>query len=250
MRALASICSICLTLLMLLPASAEPAAGLENALQNDARATADKARDAGRKPAAVLAFLGISEGMTVVDIWAAGGYYTEVLSLAVGATGKVYAQNPKRILEFRDGANDKALSKRLANNRLENVSRVDKAVPDLGIAPSSIDAAVTALNFHDVYNTAGQEASIAFAKAILTLLKPGGVLGVIDHEGSADQDNSALHRMQSRQVFDTLKAAGFEIGATTELLRNPNDDLGQMVFAADIRGKTSRFVIRAVKPVN
>ena len=250
MRATATIYAIIPCLLLSIAASAEPLAGLENALQNDARATADKARDAGRKPAAVLAFLGISEGMSVIDIWAAGGYYTEVLSLAVGTTGKVYAQNPKRILEFRDGANDKALSKRLDHNRLVNVIRIDKAFPDLGLLPASVDAAITALNFHDVYNAGGREKTIAFAESIFTLLKPGGVLGVIDHEGSANQDNSALHRMQSRQAFTTLEAAGFEIGGTSEMLRNPKDGLHQRVFAPDVRGKTSRFLIKAVKPAN
>ena len=65
-------------------------AALSAALSNSAsRADADKARDAGRKPAYVVDFLGIDEGMTVIDLIAAAGYYTEVLSHAVGASGKV-----------------------------------------------------------------------------------------------------------------------------------------------------------------
>lgn len=242
----------CFFLGLLLPISAvaEPVEALQNALQNETRATADKARDAGRKPAEVLAFLGVSKGMTGIDIWAAGGYYTEVLSLAVGATGKVYAQNPKWILEFRDGANGKALSKRLANDRLANVSRINNAFPDLGLEAGSIDFALTALNFHDIHNSSSEEEATAFAKAVLALLKPGGVLGVIDHEGSASNDNSKLHRGQSRQAFAILEAAGFEITATSEMLRNSADTLDQSVFAADLRGQTSRFVIKAVKPSN
>ena len=62
---------------------AEPAADLAVALASEDRAAADRARDAGRKPAEVVAFLGIGPGMTVMDLIAAGGYYTEVLSLAV-----------------------------------------------------------------------------------------------------------------------------------------------------------------------
>jgi predicted methyltransferase len=116
--------------------------------------------------------------------------------------------------------------------------------------PASVDAAVTALNFHDVYNASGRQKTIAFAESIFALLRPGGVLGVIDHEGSADQDNSALHRMQSRQAFATLEAAGFEISGTSEMLRNSKDGLHQKAFASDVRGKTSRFIIRAVKPTN
>ncbi|MBT3425019.1 MAG: class I SAM-dependent methyltransferase [Gammaproteobacteria bacterium] len=248
MRTKATLYCFFLGLMLSFSVSAEPVGDLQKALKNDARATADKARDAGRKPAQVLAFLGVSKGMTGIDIWAAGGYYTEVLSLAVGATGKVYAQNPKRILEFRDGANGKALSKRLANDRLANVSRINNAFPDLGLEPGSIDFALTALNFHDI--SSSEAAATAFAKAVLVLLKPGGVLGVIDHEGSADNDNSKLHRGQSRQVFAILEAAGFEIAATSEMLRNSADTLDQSVFSAGLRGQTSRFIIKAVKPSN
>ena len=111
----------------------EPAAGptaaapvdLGPLLASESRSEADRARDAGRKPERVIEFLGIKSGMRVVDIIAAGGYYTEVLSLAVGPDGEVIAQNPQSVLEFREGANEKAISARLAGNRLPNVSRVN-----------------------------------------------------------------------------------------------------------------------------
>ena len=221
---------------------------LSETLQNETRDAEDKARDAGRRPAAVIAFLGISEGMTVIDLIAAGGYYTEVLSLAVGQTGKVYAQNPQRVLEFRDGANNKALSKRLAGNRLSNVIRLDKEMDALGIEPNSIDFAMTALNLHDVYNGFGEDVAIDFAKTIFTLLKPGAGLGVIDHAGAPKQNNTELHRMQYSQATEVLEEAGFNIEATSDLLRNSDDSMDKFVFHPEIRGKTDRFLIRARKP--
>ncbi len=78
--------------------------GLSSALADTSRSEADRNRDAGRRPADVIRFLGIKEGMSVIDMIAAGGYYTEVLSLAVGPEGKVYAQNPEWLLKFREGA--------------------------------------------------------------------------------------------------------------------------------------------------
>ena len=221
---------------------------LQEALQGESRAAEDKARDAGRKPVEVLAFLGVEKGMTVLDVIAGGGYYTEVLSHAVGPAGKVYAQNPKRVLEFRDGANDKALTKRLAENRLPNVIRLDREIADMGLEANSIDFALTALNFHDVYNAAGKEAAKDFAGVILELLKPGSVFGVVDHEGRASQDNKQLHRIQGSLVIEVLQEAGFEVEATSDLLRNPEDSMDDFVFAPDIRGKTDRFLIRARKP--
>jgi len=104
------------------PTAAEPMAeapaDLSILLANSSRSAEDQARDAGRKPAAIIEFLGIKPGMRVLDVIAAGGWYTEVLALAVGPDGHVVAQNPPVILEMRDGANEKALSARLAGNRL------------------------------------------------------------------------------------------------------------------------------------
>ena len=140
-------------------------ADLADGLASESRPAEDRARDAGRKPAEVLAWLGIGPGMTVMDLVASGGWYTEVLSIAVGPDGRVYAQNPPTFLEFRDGYYDKAMAERLAGGRLANVERVDHDVQDTGLPAGSLDAALTALNFHDVHNMAGDEAAAGFLAA-------------------------------------------------------------------------------------
>ena len=169
-------------------------ANLEMALASESRSERDRARDAGRKPAQVIEFLGIGSGMTVVDMLAAGGFYTEVLSLSVGSEGKVYAQNSARMLQFRDGANEKAISTRLAGGRLANVERLNKELSGLGLEENSIDAVITALNFHDIYNSAGPDAALGSSKIIYSILKPNGVFGVIDHQGNSGNDNASLFR--------------------------------------------------------
>ena len=73
--------------------SALDMAALERAMANPDRPAADKERDASRKAPAVLDFMGVEPGMTVLDINASAGWYTEVLSYAVGSDGKVYMQN-------------------------------------------------------------------------------------------------------------------------------------------------------------
>ena len=86
------------------------------ALASPERSAEDKARDAARKPIQVIQFLGIKTGMTVVDVLAGGGWYTQVLSAAVGPAGKVYSQNPDFIVKrkgFMD--HEKALVARLGN---------------------------------------------------------------------------------------------------------------------------------------
>lgn len=221
---------------------------LSGKLAGGDRAEADKARDAGRRPAEVVTFLGIKDGMTVIDLIAASGYYTEVLSVAVGSKGKVYAQNGDFVLKMREGANEKALSARLANGRLPNVERVNREMTDLGLAPGSIDAAFTALNFHDIYNRGGPEGAAGFLASVKVVLKSGGVLGIVDHDGNPENDNKELHRMMKADAVKALTDAGFELVAEGEMLRNPKDDRTKMVFAEGLRGHTDRFVLKARKP--
>jgi len=229
-------------------AAAPTAEEVEARLVAGRRPAADIARDAGRKPAEVVAFLGIEPGMTVVDLIAAGGYYTEVLSWAVGPEGKVYAQNTRFSLELRGGANDAALSARLAEDRLPNVERLDRELGTLGLAPGSVDAAITALNFHDVYNGSGPEAADAFLASVYAFLAPGGVLGIVDHAGGVG-DDEALHRIDEALAVAAAQRAGFAVEATSAILRNDEDDHTRSVFAEGLRGATDRFVLRLRKPL-
>lgn len=227
--------------------AAEGADALRAELDNADRPEADKARDDGRKPADVVTFLGFEQGMTVMDVIAAGGYYTGVLSVVVGEDGTVYAQNPPSVLKYRDGANDKALTERLANDRLPNVVRLDQDLDEVDVDPGSLDGAITALNFHDVYNS-DPEAAVDMLRTIRDLLKPGGVLGVIDHIGEPGADNAELHRVEKEKAVEAAQQAGFEIAGDSDLLRNPDDDHTEMVFAPGVRGETDRFLLKLVKP--
>jgi len=223
-------------------------ADLAKRLAGGDRSEADKARDAARKPAEVVAFLGIEPGMTVVDLIAAGGWYTEVLSEAVGPEGKVYAHNTAFTLQFRDGANDEAMTARLAGDRLPNVERLDREIGDLGLPPGSVDAAITALNFHDVYNSGGPEAAQGFLAAVKGVLEPGGVLGVIDHVGTGSAEDEELHRIDPAKVVEAARAAGFVVEARSDVLANAEDDHTLGVFDPKVRGRTDRFVLRLRKP--
>ena len=220
---------------------------LGEALQ--ARSEEDRGRDDARRPAEVLVAVGIEPGMQVIDLMSSGGWYSEVLSIAVGEEGRVYAQNPPLFLQFRDGFYDKALTARLADNRLANVKRMDVEIAAIDLQEESLDAAFTALNLHDVYHMAGETAAVAFLGQVGSLLKPGGKLVVIDHHGAVDGANTDLHRMTEDQARSVIEAAGFEIVAAPQVLRHPEDDLSLMVFAPEIRGKTDRFILVGAKPL-
>ena len=228
--------------------SMSASADLAEELAASGRPDQDKARDEARRPAEVLAFLGVEPRMTVMDLLASGGWYTEVLSVAVGPDGTVYAQNPPMLLGFNDGAYDKAITARLADSRLPNVIRLDHEVDNTGLEPGTLDAALTALNLHDRHNFGrGDEDVIEMLAAVKDLLKPGGVLGIIDHYGDPDKNNTALHRLNVEAALPLIEGAGFVV-KSSDLLRNSEDDHSIIVFDPAIRGKTDRLLFKLTKP--
>ena len=93
------------------------------------RSAPDAQRDLTSKPFAVLDFMGVQAGWTVVDMFAGNGYYSEVLSHEVGTDGKVYLHNNKAYMAFAD-----KLSDRVKDGRLPNVEvYVREVLPNLGI---------------------------------------------------------------------------------------------------------------------
>ncbi len=219
------------------------AEAIRKALADSDRPTDDRQRDADRKPAEVLAMMGIAPGMTVADLMAGSGYYTEILSRAVGVGGRVYAQNNR--ISNRFGG--KALAERA--ERLSNVTVLLNDLEDLELPEGEVDAVFMVLFYHDTYWM--QVDRPQMNREILQALKPGGIFCVIDHhaaEGSGDRDVRSLHRVEAQIVKDELLEAGFELVAESDLLAHPEDDRTINVFDAAIRGKTDRFIYKFRKP--
>lgn len=219
---------------------------IKGAIEHENRPEEDKQRDADRKPAEVLTFAGLRPQMTVADLMAGGGYYTEIVARAVGDNGKVYAQNNAVALQrFAD----RAMNKRLEGRDLKNVVRLDRELEDLGIPERSVDLAMLVLFYHDTYwmNVDRRKMNEQVMKA----LKPGGIYLVIDHhaeEGSGDRDVKTLHRVDAAMVKKEVLAAGFEWVGDSNVLRYPDDDRKTNVFDPKIRGKTDQFTYKFRKP--
>ena len=229
------------------PPPAPSLEALRAAIDTDARPAEDRARDAGRKPAEVLHFLGIGPGMTVAEMMAGAGYYVEVLARVVGPEGTVYAQNNKFVLErFAE----KPLSERLENPDLGHVVRLDRELDDPGLPVGQLDAVLMILFYHDTFWMGADRSKMN--RAIFDSLKPGGTYAIIDHHaesGSGDRDVKTIHRIDIELVKKDILAAGFELAAESDLLRNPDDDHTINVFKPEIRGQTDRFVLHFRKPV-
>lgn len=210
-------------------------------LQDPARPQVDKDRDAARKPKQTMEVLGVEEGWTVVDVSAGGGWFTHVLSAAVGADGKVVAQFGERALQNNNGQAQRDLAARLGN-----VEPVFTAMS--GIEAGSADAAVTALNFHDAYNFRGEEGAQTFLKDIYNVLKSGGVAAIIDHEGSDGAENADLHRVSASVARAQIEQAGFTIVEESDLLDNPADDHSKSSNDESLGRATDQFLFIVKKP--
>ena len=212
-------------------------------LASPQRSNEDRERDATRRPIEVVQFLGIDDGDNVLELIAAGGWYTQVLSAAVGPQGRVHAQNPPFFLS-REGflENEAAL-----HGRLGNVSAVHGDVAEAGIA-GQMDAVITALNLHDMYNGGGAAAAMPLLSGAFDALRSGGVIGVIDHRGVAGQPNDEYHRMEEAAAAELLEMAGFVVEASSDILANPNDDHMRGAGDPSLGRNSDRFLIRARKP--
>ena len=209
----------------------------------------DLPRDEARKPLETFRFLGLESGMTVMDVGAYAGYTTEMLAAAVGPEGRVYSQNTEQVyLHYADGYYKRTMDERLAENRLPNVVLYITEYDDLGLE-GELDMAFLGNLIHDFLNRDGEELAVSFLESIHRALKPGGVLGVVDHVGVAGMDNASLHRIEPQLARDLLHKAGFVIEAESDLFENPEDDHSLMVYNEDIYRRTDRFLFKAVKPV-
>ena len=214
------------------------------------RVDADRALDAGRKPAEVLAFFKVAPGQMVGEIFAGGGYTTELIARTVGEGGKVYAQNTKDIL---DRFARKPLTERLTKPVMQNTVMVEQPT-ETPFPPEAknLDAVICVLNYHDlVWLKVDRKKMNA---AVFAALKPGGVYGIVDHsaaKGSGLRDVESLHRIDEDALKKEVLAAGFKLDAESDLLRNPEDarDWSPSPRAAgERRGTSDRFTLRFVKP--
>jgi predicted methyltransferase len=211
------------------------------ALADPARPEADRVRDADRKPAEVIAFSRLRKGDKVAELVPGGGYFTRLLSAAVGPKGRVYALTARPSQNLTDFA---------AAHPNVTITAVQPGEVDV---PESVDIVWTTLNYHDFKNTrvGDGDSAAAINAAAFRALKPGGFYFIVDHQaapGAGASQTSTLHRIEDRIVKQEVKAAGFRLDAESQLLRHPADDHSLRVQESGIRGKTDQFILRFRKP--
>lgn len=228
--------------------AAEPASQLyQDAINHQERPNLDRERDASRQPQAILRFVQLQPGMTVIELGAGGGYTTELVSHTIGQTGIIYAQalQPSRII----------------GDRLSNVVALEPhplyqlpaKLAAAGFEPGSADAVLIFFALHDMYLNPRIDKQRLY-NDLHRFLKPGGVLVILDNASEPDsgtRDTRELHRIGEQLVIEEITQAGFVLDESSDVLRNPEDDLSKPWNSwrpAVPRGFQDRFALRFRKP--
>jgi predicted methyltransferase len=182
------------------------------------RSEADRSNDIRRKPAEMLAFIGVREGWTALDVSAAGGYTTELIARAVGPKGRVYGQTPKPDPRERLAARTKAVA-----NIVPVVRPFENPAPP-EMASNAFDLVTLMFNYHDFGHMGLDRAQVN--RAVFAALRPGGLYVIADHSGrpgTGISESGTLHRIEEAFLRKEVEAAGFQLVAEGGFLRNPND---------------------------
>jgi predicted methyltransferase len=229
-------------------AAAAVPANLTAALGDQKRPPADSSRDVARKPAELLALGEVKPGQKVADFMMGGGYFTRILSPAVGPKGQVYAYQSAEFIKFR-AAYGTEQSSVVADYK--NVVPLTAPLSAVGL-PDGLDLVLTVQNYHDLHLKPFPAGTAdAVNKQVFKALKPGGLYLVVDHAaapGAPVEAADSLHRIDEAIVKKEVEAAGFKLVAEDKMLANAEDPHTANVFRPEIRGKTDQFVLKFRKP--
>jgi len=246
-------------------------AALDKILAGDQRSAANRARDGYRHPKETLLFFGIRPDMKVVEIWPGpGGWYTEILAPLLRDHGKLYAAQwdtttaSQQIRDALDRFNAKLATRPDLYDKVE-VTALSPAPSTALIAPdASVDLILTFRNMHNWLMFGWPDQAF---KAMYRALKPGGILGVVDHRGdpTLPQDpKAASGYVDQKYAIQMIEAAGFKLVAVSEINANPKDDrshpqgvwtLPPSLALGDTDrekytaiGESDRFTLKFIKP--
>lgn len=214
--------------------SAAFAEKLDEIIAGSHRSDENKARDSFRHPRETLSFFGLAVGQTVIEITPGGGWYTEILAPAMMNDGRYVAAiiDPNSVAS--EGAkayyakNNQAFRDKLAAQPdvygQAEIVEISMAAPSFG-ADNSADLVVT---FRNVHNWVGQDATQAMFDGFFKVLKPGGVLGVVEHRAKADETRELKEVAKTgyfpeAAVIEMATKAGFQLADKSEINANPND---------------------------
>lgn len=208
------------------------AASLESIASAEHRTEARQARDIHRNPISTLNFFGIKPDMTVVEIWPGGGWYTDIIAPYLKDQGQFYAAHFDALTEKQAYINALERYQSRVEDQVDTFGQISITAfsppNELDIAPdSSADMVLTFRNLHNWHHR-GEKAFDAAFQSMYQALKPGGILGIVEHRLRPGDDLKPAQvsrggYMLESYVIETAKKAGFVLVERSEINANPND---------------------------
>ena len=200
-------------------------AALQAAIDNPARDAANRARDPHRHPLQTLQFFGVEPNDTVIEITPGAGWYSEILAPYLDGNGRYIAAAPAAAADTGGGRRNAALRERLragASTSHAQLVEFDAKAPAFGSAGS----ADVVLTFRNVHNWVAAGNADTYFRAFFAALKPGGVLGVVDHRAKPGTDIETMKKsgyLTEALVVQLATDAGFVLDARSQVNANPKD---------------------------
>ena len=238
---------------------------LSEAVANPLRTPKNRDRDGARHPAETLAFFGIKPEMTVVEIWPSSGWYTEILAPYLATKGQYIAATRS---ENDHGENTSLQAWLETHPEIKPHVKMPQFNP-----PDSLDLAATGsvdmiLTFRNVHNWMKKNGEKLAFQAFFTALKPGGILGVVEHRAnpkSKNDQNGERGYLPEKIVIALARQAGFILADQSEINANPRDkknypdavwDLPPSLKQGDKNrdrylaiGESDRMTLKFLKPI-
>ncbi|OUS23185.1 methyltransferase [Thalassotalea sp. 42_200_T64] len=200
---------------------------LEQAIAGEHRNAKNSARDQYRHPQQTLDFFGFKSTMTVVEIAPGGGWYTEILAPALKGTGTFYgAHYPDTGKNDYYSKSRRKLETKLASDAVFSEVKLTNFTPKVASELAPANSADLVLTFRNLHNWGEAGVKQLFADSYKAL-KPGGVLGVVEHRMPTSQklaDNMRSGYFPTQMAIDLAISAGFKLAASSEINANPKDN--------------------------
>jgi len=238
-------------------------------LAGDHRSADNKARDKYRNPAETLTFFSVQPDSTVVEIWPGAGWYTEILAPYLRDNGRYIAAgfDPESNIEFIRKAAERYQAKLDASPELYGSAETAVFMPPNQLEEIPANSVDVVLTFRSIHNWMPRGSQDQIVAALYRILKPGGVLGVVEHRGNpaVPQDMEAKSGYVNQDyAIQLAEKAGFVLNGSSEINANPRDtkdhpegvwtlpptlrlkDQGRETYLGI--GESDRFTLRFIKP--
>lgn len=195
-------------------------ASIEAAVALPHRSEANRARDKYRHPVETLKFFGVKPTDTIVEIWPGSGWYSEILGPLTKSQGKLYLAQPERALEA---------ARQLVRGNPDLSHAIISVFPNadgqMKVPDGVADVVLTFRNVHN-WRFGGRDNAQSAFNQMFAMLKPGGILGVVDHRLPEEMDGALQEKsgyIKRSEVVALAKAAGFELLDESNINANPKD---------------------------